>query len=68
METAGTGYAAIYASLTLEIFPTVTGGAFVSHQGISQTGINIRGNPVVVGQRTINAPSSGTVVVRFDGL
>ena len=67
VETAGTGYASIYASLTVEFFPTVTGGAFVSHQGISQTGINIRGNPVVVGQRTINAPSSGTVVVRFDG-
>jgi hypothetical protein len=66
VDTSGSGLASIYASLTVEFFPA-TGSALASQTGISQTSINVRGTPVVVGQRTITAPSSGTVVVTFDG-
>jgi hypothetical protein len=39
----------------------------VYSQGISKTFINVRGNPVAVGQLTINAPVSGKVLVHFNG-
>jgi len=67
VEQAGTGRTSIYASLTVEFFPDISMEAFAEHQGISQTNIDVRGAPVTVGQLTINAPSSGTAVVRFDG-
>ncbi|HBZ00720.1 MAG TPA: hypothetical protein DEO84_05285 [candidate division Zixibacteria bacterium] len=36
--------------------------------GISQTGINVRGNAVVVGQVDITVADPGKVVVQFDGI
>ncbi|MDO8368967.1 MAG: T9SS type A sorting domain-containing protein [Saprospiraceae bacterium] len=39
----------------------------VAHTGISKTNISLRGNAVVLGQVTINAPSAGKVILRFDG-
>ena len=38
------------------------------HQGISETNINLRGNPVVVGELNIDVPVSGNVLVQFNGL
>jgi len=39
----------------------------VAHSGINKSNISLRGNPVVLGQVTINAPSAGKVILRFDG-
>ena len=68
VETAGNGKASIYGSLTVEFFPDIAGQAFVKHQGISETRINVRGNAVTVGKLNINAPVPGKAVVHFDGL
>jgi hypothetical protein len=63
VETAGSGEAAIYGHLTVEFFPA----DYVVHQGISQTGLDVN-DLTTVGEVTINAPTSGTVKVWFDGL
>lgn len=39
----------------------------IAHTGISKTNLSLRGNPVVLGQLSINAPSAGKVILRFDG-
>lgn len=54
-------------SLFLLGFLPVLFAQVVAHTGISQTNINLRGNPVVIGQVTINAPANGKVILRFDG-
>ncbi len=66
VDVSGTGIASIYGSLSVEFFPNGN-NAFVSHTGISETRINVRGNPVTVGQLTVNAPSAGKILVHFDG-
>ncbi len=66
VETDGNGMASIYGSLTVEFVPD-NANELLEHQGIIQTNINVRGNPVTVGEVTINAPMAGTVVVNFDG-
>ena len=38
------------------------------HLGISENDINVRGNPVVVGELNIDVPETGNVLVHFDGL
>ncbi|MFC2094464.1 T9SS type A sorting domain-containing protein [Bacteroidota bacterium] len=68
VEIGGSGIASIYASLTVEFFPDVPNAALVEHQGIIETNINVRGNPVTVGQININTTSPGKVVVHFDGV
>jgi uncharacterized protein (DUF427 family) len=68
VEMDGSGIASIYGSLTVEFFPAQPDSAFADFQGIDETGINVRGNPVTLGQITVNAPSSGKVVVHFDGM
>ncbi len=66
MKTLAMSLAAFFVFLSFSVVPCFA-QPIVWHQGISQTNINVRGNPVVVGQRTIQVPVSGTVVVRFDG-
>ena len=39
----------------------------IAHASIHQPSISLRGNAVVVGQITINAPANGRVILRFDG-
>jgi hypothetical protein len=67
VETAGSGIVSIYGSLTAKFFPEVASEPIVRHQGIVQTNINLRGAPVVVGQKLITIPRAGFVLVRFDG-
>ncbi len=67
INESGTGYAAIYGNLSVEFFASGS-STFVSQTGIVQTNINVRGSVVTVGQITINAPSAGNVLLRFDGL
>lgn len=64
VETAGSGIASIYGTLTAEFVPN--GPALVGFQGISRTSINLSSS-TVVGQVTINPSTSGKVIVRFDG-
>ena len=59
-------FASILAILLISFF-TSSKGQQVWHQGISQTNVNVRGNPIVVGQITINISTPGRVVVNFDG-
>jgi len=66
VNTAGTGIASIYGNLTVEFIPNGTQHT-VAIAPISQTGINVRGSAVTVGQRTIYVPVSGKVIVHFDG-
>jgi hypothetical protein len=67
IETAGTGVASVYASLTVEFFPS-TGSVVFEHAGVSQSGIDVEGTPITMGQVTVDAPASGTAVVRYEGL
>ena len=39
----------------------------IGHDGVSSTGVNLRGAPVVLREITITAPKDGTVEVSFDG-
>ncbi len=66
VETNGTGIASVYGSLTVAFFPN-NSSILVEHQGIIQTNINVEGGPVAVGQVSLNIPTSGKVMVRFDG-
>ncbi len=67
VEQDGDGRASIYGTLTVKYVPTAD-QAIIGFQGISTGLINLRGTDVVVGQRTIVAPSAGNVLVRFDGV
>ena len=67
VEQGGSGIVSIYASLTVKFFPDSINYIFAEHQGIVETDINVRGNPVTVGHFTINAPRNGRAVVHFDG-
>ncbi len=67
VDLGGSGIASIYANLTVEFFENSSASSLVGFQGISQTNIDLRGNPVVVGQVDVNVPSDGKVVVHFDG-
>lgn len=68
VDLGGTGIASIYGSLTVKYFDEVFGSAFARVQPVIQTGINLRGAPVVVGQQTIDLSFDGYVLVRFDGV
>ena len=68
VEIDGSGIASIYASLTVRFFPDNPGSASVAFQGIDETGINVRGNPVAIGHITLNTSSAGKAVVHFDGM
>lgn len=66
-EQEGAGNPSIYASLTVEYFPDINNKAIVQHQGISVSGVYVRGNPVTVGQLGLDIPENGVVLVHFDG-
>ncbi len=66
VETSGNGSAHVVGTLSVKFFPN---GSDMSLHGlaIEQTNINLRGNPVVLGQLDINPSMSGTAIVRFNG-
>lgn len=64
VETEGDGIASIYGSLTVKFIPRST--ILVDHKEISQTNIDLS-NARTLGRITINPPSPGKVIVRFDG-
>jgi len=66
VETAGSGIASIYGTLRVDFIPFAS-QHLVYFSGITQTGIDVEGAPVVVAQSTINAPEAGKVKVQFDG-
>ncbi|MCF8331966.1 MAG: T9SS type A sorting domain-containing protein [Bacteroidales bacterium] len=66
VNTAGNGHINIYGNLSAEYYP-YSGDVRVAYSGISKTNIDLRGNPVELGQVTIDASTSGKVFVRFDG-
>jgi hypothetical protein len=68
VETAGSGVASVYGSLTVEFFPTGSNKPILEHAGVSQTSIDVEGATVTMEQLTVDAPSSGTAVVRYEGL
>jgi len=68
VETDGDGIASIYASLTVEFFPSTEGAAFLQHTGVSETNIYVEGAPVTMGSLTINPTETGTAVVRYEGI
>ena len=45
----------------------VTAQRYVWYQGISETSVNLRGNPIVLAEITIEVPEAGDVAVLFDG-
>lgn len=55
------------ATLCLLAFAPALFAQKIAHTGINKTNISLRGNPVVVGQVTLIAPSAGKVILRFDG-
>jgi hypothetical protein len=67
VETDGSGIGSVYGSLTVEFIPSSSTSVSVGFEGISETSVNLRGAPVVLGQVTIDPASSGKVIVHFDG-
>jgi hypothetical protein len=67
VETAGSGMASVYGSLTVKYYPD-GGLVLAQHTGIGVSSQNFRGAPVTLGQLTINAPSNGTAYVHFAGI
>ena len=67
VETTGSGQITVYGSLTVEFYPNLSGGPQVLHLGITKSNINVRGNQVIVGQLTLDAPWPGKALVHFDG-
>lgn len=65
VDEAGSGIANIYASLSVEFFPT-SGTAATVNQDIYYNG-NLRGSTVNLGSLNINPTVAGKMVVRFDG-
>ncbi len=68
VETAGTGIASVYASLTIKFFPNDVGGAFVSHTGIVDANHYVRGGLQIIEQVDLAFPGPGEVLVRFEGM
>ena len=66
VETEGTGFASVYASLSIMYIPDDK-PLLLEHEGINETSINVRGTPVVLESITINPTTSGTAVVTFNG-
>ena len=68
-ELEGSGIASIYGSLTAEWFPATPGtnDPFVSHMGFTYENVFVEGAPIAFNSITINAPTDGTALVRFDG-
>jgi hypothetical protein len=57
----------IYCGSSFATVPGDVNNLNVWHTGISLTRINVRGNPVAVGQLTINASTAGKVLAHFNG-
>ncbi len=68
LETDGSGVASVYGSLTVEFFPTGSNQPILDHVGVNQTGVDVETGVVTMGEVTIDAPSAGTAVVRYEGL
>jgi hypothetical protein len=66
-KLGGNGIASVFGSLTAEWFPSAPGQAFAQHQGFSFENIYVEGAPIPFGKLTIEAPTAGKVLVRFDG-
>lgn len=66
----GSGIASFYGHLVVKYFPDIPftlGLPLVRAQNISQTRINVRGNPVKLDSITLTSKFGGTVYLRFDG-
>ncbi len=66
-ELDGTGMASVYGSLTAEWFPEIAGQPFARHKGVHFESIQVEGAPTAFSSITIDAPTAGKVLVRFDG-
>ncbi len=66
VETSGDGNAEIVGILTVKFFPDGS-DMTLNSTIIEQTGIDVRTDPVAVGQININPTMSGTAIVRFNG-
>jgi len=64
VETDGDGIASIYGSLTVEFIPS--GDNFVRSIGIAESSIDLN-TLKVLGEISMNPPTAGKVIVRFDG-
>jgi Secretion system C-terminal sorting domain len=53
--------------LVLQMIASVLTAQKIFHARVDKTDVALRGAPAVLGQITMNAPSAGKVVVRFDG-
>jgi hypothetical protein len=65
VETAGTGIASIYGSLTVQFIPA--SGSVVHFLGINKTNFDFKGSAATLAQIAINPSVSGKVLLRFDG-
>ncbi len=68
VETAGSGIASVYGSLTVKFFPDGVDIPLVSHTGVVVDYEDVRGASTVIAQRNITVGVSGNALVRFDGV
>ena len=57
----------VLIALVLLVFLPAISAQVIATTSISITNANLRGNPVVLGQLTLDAPANGKVILRFDG-
>ncbi|MEZ4386184.1 MAG: FlgD immunoglobulin-like domain containing protein [Candidatus Krumholzibacteriia bacterium] len=65
-ETAGTGIASVYGSLTVEFVPD-NGAATLDHESILEVNADVSTDLFVIDRITINPEVPGTAVARFEG-
>ncbi|GJM31837.1 MAG: hypothetical protein DHS20C18_08380 [Saprospiraceae bacterium] len=72
VETEGSGIASVYGMLTVKYFPTLPGPntpqPMVLHTGVVDVNHNVRGQAEMIASLDLDAPLSGKVLVRFDGI
>jgi hypothetical protein len=67
VETGGDGYASFFGNMTVQFYASGS-QAMVRNAGVARVFISVRGAPVTLGQVTLDAPHTGTAIVRFEGI
>ncbi|MEM6722935.1 MAG: T9SS type A sorting domain-containing protein [Bacteroidota bacterium] len=68
VEQDGDGEASVYGHFTLEFTPIATGEVLTLSESVNETNVDFRGADVVLADIEFNPPTSGKVLVSFDGM
>ncbi|MEO1434621.1 MAG: T9SS type A sorting domain-containing protein [Bacteroidota bacterium] len=68
VEQDGDGEASVYGHFTLEFTPSAPGEVMTLSEGVNETNVDFRGADVVLADIDFDPPTSGKVLVSFDGM